>query len=156
MTLDGRVRGLETLETPRFSGARVYNSGNLSIADSSDVTLIFDSTRYDTDGYHSTSSSPDRLTAPVSGYYLITTNVQFASNVAGRRLLQISQSGGVGAIAQTTVNPVNAPTRLALATQAYLTAGDYVIVRVYQNSGGALSVEAAANYSPEFAIALLG
>lgn len=35
-------------------------------------------------------------------------------------------------------------------TDYRLTAGDYVEVIVFQSSGGALNVEAATNYSPEF------
>ena len=37
-----------------------------------------------------------------------------------------------------------------------LAAGDYVLFRAYQSSGGNLDVETASNYSPEFMIARLG
>jgi hypothetical protein len=45
---------------------------------------------------------------------------------------------------------------MEISTLYQLAIGDYVEVFVYQNSGGALSVNSLANYSPEFMLARLG
>ena len=47
-------------------------------------------------------------------------------------------------------------TIIPVTTIYQLTAGDYVEVRAYQNSGGALNVNSTANYSPEFWMVRLG
>ncbi len=157
MTLDGRVRGLETLETPRFSGARVYNSAALSIPHNTTTNLTFDSERFDTDAYHNTVSGTGRLTAPIAGVYLIVGHVRFEANVTGFRQVGINLNGTTN-LAVLTLPAVGAavPNIMTAETVYELIAGDYVTLQVLQNSGGSLDVGANAVYSPEFMIVLLG
>jgi len=156
LTLDGRVRGLETLEASRFSGARVYNSGNISISDSAFTDLTFDSERQDTDDYHNPGSNPERLTVPVDGTYLVTGHLRFAASSTGVRIVRIVR-GGTTVLAQQRITSLSfSVIEFSIATTHILPAGQYVTLSVWQNSGGNLNVESANNFSPEFSIALLG
>lgn len=148
---DGRIGALET-----FSGARVYNSENLTIPHNTLTNLTFNSERFDTDSYHSTDSNAERLTVPVAGTYLILGNVRFANNATGvRQLTVILNNSDIIAFDREDASTV-AVTYVTLSTIYELAAGDYVTLRVFQNSGGNLDVDAQASYSPEFMIARLG
>src|SRR5690606_28924757 len=101
---------------------------------------------------HDTSSNTGRLTAPRTGRYLITATVQWATNAAGQRIVSLLANGtttlarDARLAGSTGVIPV-----MTVTTIYQLSQGDYVTVNVYQDSGGALNVESAAAYSPEFA-----
>ena len=137
-------------------GARVYNSGNISVADSSAVALTFDSERYDTDGIHSTVLNTGRLTCQTAGKYLISGNVEFAANATGQRQLYI-RLGGATIIGFTQPSVISAVTgRYQVSTIYDLAASNYVELVVNQSSSGSLNVTAAANWSPEFMMHRIG
>lgn len=131
--------------------ARVYNSGNLSIAHNTVTALTFDSERFDTDGLHSTASNTSRLTAPVAGIYFVSGNIRWAANGTGRRDLYIVVNGTT-TVAADSRPPVSGadPIDQSISTLVNLAAGDYVELQVYQSSGGALNVEVAGAFSPDF------
>ena len=137
--------------------ARVHNSGNVAIANNTNTALTFDSERFDTDSIHSTSSNTGRLTATVAGKYFITALVRWAANVTGRRtvFLRLNGSTDIAHIAaDAATGGVNTIQEVSCLYE--LAKGDYVEVVVNQNSGGALNVEAASNYSPEFMMSRIG
>lgn len=133
-------------------GARVFNSANISIPDSTNTTLTFDSERFDTDTIHSTSSNQGRLTATTAGVYIITGHVTWAANATGYREVFIKLNGTT-TIAESTHNAnVGATTHQSIATIYKLAAADYVELRVNQTSTAALNVTTNGNFSPEFAM----
>lgn len=136
--------------------ARVYHSANQSIANTTFTTLAFNSERYDNDGEHDNTTNNSRLTCKTAGKYRITANVQFASNATGYREVFFLVNGTT-AIADI-IQDANASfaTTMSLSTTYELAVNDYVEVRVYQNSGGALNVSAVGNYSPEFMMEKVG
>jgi hypothetical protein len=132
--------------------ARVYNSANISVANSTNTALTFNSERYDTGATHSTSSNTSRLTVPSGGggVYHIGGCAVFASNATGVRALWI-QVNGATRIAQVAVPASSATDQgMHVSCDYLLAAGDYVELACIQTSGGALNVTASANYSPEF------
>ena len=74
-------------------GARVYNSAAQSITTSSATALTFDTERYDTDTIHSTSVNTSRLTCITAGIYIISGQMEFASNTVGLREVFIQLNG---------------------------------------------------------------
>lgn len=137
-----------------FSGARVYNSANISISTGTSTALTFNSERYDTDSYHDTGSNTSRLTAPATGYYRITGIVRWASNATSYRQIGIQLNGG--AFIAFVIGPPASTVCVQIVTCDYqLSAADYVELAVRQDTGGALNVDASANYSPEFMISRL-
>lgn len=134
--------------------ARVFNSANITgIGSGSRVALTFNSERYDSGGLHSAG----RLTAPVAGVYTIGACVQFAANATGKRQLELQLNGStLIEIDGRAAIGGGEPTICHVGTDYQLAAGDYVEVTVVQTSGGALNIEAATAYSPEFWMTWLG
>lgn len=131
--------------------ARVTNGSNISHATSGTRQfLTFANERFDSADLHSTSSNTGRLTAPITGLYLIGGHIIFASNATGRREASIRLNG------TTFLEINNQPavngddTEMSVTTLYQFTAGDYVELGANQTSGGALDVRSLANISPEF------
>jgi hypothetical protein len=54
-------------------GAAAYNTGNQTIPHNTWTTITYDSTKWDTDNFW-TPGTPERLTAPNDGYYMVVFN----------------------------------------------------------------------------------
>lgn len=140
-----------------FSGARVHNSGNLSINSSSATVLTFDTERFDTAAYHDTGSNTGRLTAPATAKYSIGATLEWAANSTGYRQVGLRVNGTTYIAFDGTLALASPQeTRQTISTVYALSSTDYVEVVVTQTSGGALNVVAGGNYSPEFWIVSLG
>lgn len=132
--------------------ARVFNSAAISIANNTNTAVTFDSERFDNQGMHSTSSNTSRLTVPtgMGGKFLIGGHIEFAGNASGQRDILIQVNGST-VIAYDRVGPNGAVSwKMSLTTMYALSAADYVELLVFQNSGGALNLDATGNYTPEF------
>lgn len=152
----GRLKVLEGGGGGVIPSARVYNNAVIAVANNTDVVLTFNSERYDTDTIHSTITNTSRLTCKTAGIYDIWAAVEFAGNATGIRYLSIRLNGTtyiarIGAPATSTI--IHA---LNVSCHYSLTANDYLEALVYQNSGAALNVNSAGNYSPEFGMTYLG
>jgi hypothetical protein len=130
--------------------ARVFNTAATTLTTGVTATLSFDSERYDTDSIHDTAINPSRLTCQTPGLYSITGHVRFASNATGIREISILINGSVVIAIQDVPALNGAVTIMSISTQYELALSDYVELRAFQNSGGNLNVDVAANYSPEF------
>ncbi|HXV84229.1 MAG TPA: hypothetical protein VEG60_30635 [Candidatus Binatia bacterium] len=137
--------------------ARVFNSADVNIpqlAPGEWRSLTFNSERWDTANLHE-SANPGRLKAPVAGKYYIFANITWespiGSGVFGLRL----RLNGKTVIAEQSVPNTAAPFRISMSvgTLYALTAGDYVEVQAFQNSGGSLMIRHVEATSPEFGIA---
>lgn len=139
---------------PAFSGARVYNSTTQSIPDPGGWTaLTFDTERYDTDAYHSTSSDQSRLVIPSDGYYRIGANVGFQSSSALRGVrLHVNGTDDIALELLT----VSGELYKGIHAEWFFEAGDYVEVQLLQLSGGALNSLAVPAQVPEFWISKIG
>ena len=84
---------------------------------------------------------PTRLTAPKAGVYSMTAYAQIQANDTGRRETNI-RLNGTTVIAEMTRDNLGASIliRISLTTEHVMDAGDYVEMRVYQNSGGDLTI----------------
>jgi hypothetical protein len=145
---------VRTMARP-VGGARVYNSANISIANATFTDLTFDSERFDDSAFHSTVTNTGRLTIPVTGTYVIAAAVRFASNTTGARQTRILLNGTT-MIVRDLRSASTGLVYVSMTTIYHLTAGDYLTLNVYQDSGGALNVEVEGNWSPEFSISYVG
>lgn len=85
--------------------------------------------------------SPTRLTIPTTGWYMVSAYTSYANNSSGRRLTSVILNGTTEVITTDYRMPVNGgTTNVTIAGLAYLTAGDYLELQVYQTSGGSLTV----------------
>ena len=83
------------------------------------------------------------VTASRNGTALIIVNCSYASNSTGYRQLTLSKNGSVYNPSTTIKTPAVSNSNTALTTSIVdnLTAGDVIVPRVSQNSGGALSCD---------------
>lgn len=148
-----------------FSGARVTNSGTISLLTATWTLMTFDTESYDTDAYHSTVSNTGRLTAPTTGKYLVTGSVGFNSEASGLDCLKLvavrlnaagSSLGGTLVGGQYVGSPANTSVyNVSISIVLALTATDYVELFAYQSSGE--TINALLSSAPSaFAISRLG
>lgn len=141
-------------------GARVRRTTTQSIPNASSTAVTFDAERFDPNGFHDNVTNNSRLTVPtgLGGVYLITFSGQWGLSATGRRQFELKVNGVTTIALDTDVSTAdaNVPNRATLATVYQLVPTDYVEVYAYQDSGGALDLNAAGNFSPEFSIARLG
>jgi hypothetical protein len=144
----GGTSGAVTLSV-LSSAARVYNNAALSVGSGATAVLTFNSEIYDNDSIHSTSSNTSRLVVQDDGTYLIVGNVEWDSNTSGTlRTLGIRLGGST-----TIANTANAPAatlRQNVSAVYSLTAGQYVELTVYQDSGANRNINYSGEYSPVF------
>jgi len=161
-TIETLKREIERLKTQDSGGggiipsARVYNNAAISIPNNTFQALTFNGEMWDTDTIHNISTNTGRLTCVTAGIYNIHGHVQFAANTTGIRTVRIILNGSAYLASQANHQSSAAVTDLSVNTIYSLSASDYIELVAYQNSGGALDVNAAANYSPEFGMTYLG
>lgn len=130
-------------------GARVTNSGNVSGTDATYTSMTFDTEVFDTDGFHSTSSNTSRFTIPagLGGTYLVQGTIQWVANATGVRFAAIAKNGTNDTPSGPLTPSSSFSNRLPTYAVLQLVAGDYVEVKGYQNSGGALNMESGSVFS---------
>jgi hypothetical protein len=142
-----------------FVGCRVSWSGlEDPISSGTNETLTWvtsDPEDYDVGGWYS-AGSPDRVTVPADGYYLITASVTWLEPPASvaRRGLVVWHGANVGSALVWECYDERLPvsgfqTPLNARGIYPLHAGDIVFVVVRQDSGVSLSLSAASNSNPE-------
>lgn len=137
-----------------YVGARVYHSVDQSIAHNANSPLSFNSEKLDGDNIHSTVTNNSHLTVNTGGTYIIGGTFLMAANATGVRQISIRLNGST-LIAAERIPAHAAESMLTISTVYNLAAGSYLQLLAYQNSGVALNVIAAANYSPEFFMQLV-
>jgi len=97
------------------------------------------------------------LTCNTAGKYLVIGNIQWAAHATGIRAMRIWKGATVVA-EETRMNISDADSYAGgtISTIVDLAVNDYVLLVVYQDSGGNLNVNAAAQYTPEFMMVRIG
>lgn len=129
-----------------------------TIPTSTQTKVVFDGV--DSDGWNcwDLSPNPTRLTVPVTGRYIITGNVAFEAASSGHRALNILKNNTVE-LARSDFNPVSnsVDTHSTVTCHAVsLTKGDYVELRVWQNSGSDLDIMNTGDHNPKLSLIYLG
>lgn len=129
-------------------GCRAYNTANISINNNTVTALTFDSTRFDPFNMFTLTGSQININR--AGRYHFGGCIEFAADINGYRQLGLRLNG-------TTFIAINNKTplggiadRMTIDSIYEFVSGDYVELIVYQDSGVALNIVAAGNYSPEF------
>lgn len=128
--------------TPQpFSGVRAKRSTSSQIINLGGLNpftayLEFPSEDFDTDSYHSTSSSTDEVTIPADGYYVVggwaDPYTTYGGGVGGFAGLMLAvESGGSTTLAMTTVmQPADSTAKGSVSAVAYFTAGTVLRLRL--------------------------
>jgi hypothetical protein len=140
-----------------FSGTRVFGSANISIANETFTVLTYNSESYDTDAYHSTSTNTGRITIPAgkTGYYFVWANTVFAA-ATGRRIVLLEKNGSDNMLEVDMTGTASNDTFIWGGAAIYLTAGDYMQVKVWQSTGGNLNAKFGDLGSSNFGAYYLG
>lgn len=137
-----RLSGNQTVMAGESVFAYGSNSAGTSVADDTWAAATWNAENGDS---HSALGST-LFTAPISGTYLLASNVSFAPNATGQRGLRLVGAGVVRAevlaLPSASYNLGHSATALVR-----LLAGETAYVSVYQNSGGALALTNSAAYN---------
>ena len=155
--LKREVERLRTPDRPRLiiPSARVHNSVEVKVPNTTNTVIPFDTEILDTDNIHSTASNTGRLTCKTAGLYHIYGHAIWTSNASGIRVLNILLNGST--LLVTVRHTVSGPTNYMIIDTEYpLTVNDYVEFVVYQTSGVTLGIISSFPRSPAFGMAYLG
>ena len=133
--------------------ARAYHNASQSISNASATILSLNSERWDTDAYHDNATNNSRLTVPSGqgGTYIISAQASFAFHATGYRRMDVVLNGSTLIFRAQYAPTTDEAGMLGIAIYQ-LVATNYIEMRVYQNSGGALNIISQANSTPEFAM----
>lgn len=138
--------------TGSVQGSAFHNTTQ-SLANATFTALNFNSEDYQVGALHSTSVNNSRVTIATTGKYLFVVTVCFVPNATGQRII-------VGKVNGTTFfDKLDFPTNGTQTFEAQLsklialTAGDYVEIFAFQDSGGSLNVGDATNRYSQNAVA---
>lgn len=129
-----------------LQAARVYRGSTQSVNNITWTPITFDNETRDDGGFHSTSSNLDRMTAPATGWYQISANIEFVANNTGSRMVRFFLNGTTEIARAALASIATYSTFVPLTATYYLTAGDYVTCDVFQDSGGSLNVGTGGFY----------
>lgn len=112
-----------------------------SIPNGALTSISLDASVNDSYGGHSNVTNNSRYTAVVTGWYWVSGVVGFASNGTGQRVADFAVNGADLIYTQVWIPAITgAPTAVSPKSElVLLNAGDYVELRGYQTSGGALN-----------------
>jgi hypothetical protein len=136
---------------------RIYHSANQSILTSGVAqSLLFNSERWDTDSDHSAVTNSDRVTLTTAGKYMFGVAGVWDISATGYRDVYFERFNSSG-VSQNVYAYDRRPAMAGGVSMPFALAGvlidcaasDYVVARVIQTSGGALSITTAAKFSPE-------
>lgn len=137
-------------------GARVHHNAHQAIPNTTPTTLAFNTELYDTDTIHDTVTNNSRLTCKTAGKYVICASLRFAGNATGYRIFEVWLNGTIRIACSNQDNLGSTNVRETLTHIYPLIIGDYVEVKVFQNSGGPLNIEFVIAYSPVFEMQRIG
>ena len=143
-------------QTPSFVGCVLQKTASQTISNSTVTFVTWNDELVDTDGFHDNSTNTSRITIPSGkgGKYQINFIITYASNNTGYR------QGGIRLNGSTLINleeknaVTGSETTMSLSIIYALSAGDYIEVRSFQNSGGNLDI--TASYTSSFSVVYLG
>jgi hypothetical protein len=150
---DGGFRTTRRDRMTEQAHAQVYNTIDQNVANGL-ATLTWDAEQYDPNGMHDTGSDTERFTIADAGKYRFSLNVAFAPNATGVRGVRVTKNGTATILGETVANAVAGGdfTQLSLCEVAELAAGDYILARSYQTSGGALAVKGGLSPGSRFSV----
>ena len=118
-----------------------------SISGSTMTTLSWGSEEYDNDGGHSTSSNTSRYTVQTAGRYEYLANINWTQTGAGNREVYVRKNGTTDLRIAYTNNPSTGTwtSTIQCHGDSLLVAGDYLEVRLFQNTVNTASVSNGAD-----------
>lgn len=147
LTGDGTAASPLTANAVRVAICSVESTIAQAVANQTWTPINFDLEILDTANMHA-AGNPSRITIPVAGIYRLSGGVAFTSNTAGARSTSWALNGTIfgGAMAWQGGISAGAFQLPAMAVVTTFAAGDYIELRVYQNSGVSINTNVSVQY----------
>ena len=135
--------------SPTFVGCRAYQSGDTSIANSTNVIIGFNNENFDSNGFHDNSTNNSRMTIPAgyAGKYQVFANLAYDGNTTSNRVVDILKNGSIVATSYSGASTTNAFT-CSINLAMDLAVADYIQVQTSQGSGSTRTVYGSSSLSP--------
>lgn len=136
---------------------RTSTSQSIPNAQAGATAITFPTERGDTSSMHTIASDATKLVAPIDGVYSVTGTVRWDGDAVNARTTYIQHTPQSASQYQIAVESDEAfqigftAVDQSVAGTVFMSAGDYVELRVYQNSGGVITV-----LSAEFGLSWIG
>ena len=124
-----------------FKGVRLEKSSSQAVANTTYTSITYDVETFDTDGFHSTVSNTSRITIPtgLGGYYLVAFQMTWTANGSGFRLARIYRNNTTAVYLTSITGSSVIANSIVGTTTLNLSAGDYIELQGYQDTGGNLN-----------------
>lgn len=130
-----------------FVGARIENLAGQNVANTTNTDRHYSSVSFDTFGMADLGADDRILTVKAAGLYLVISEVNYAANVNGRRIVLIFKNGfyaagtgtSLGSYSAQAITDVGARTTATAVTLDSFVAGDFISTGTFQASGGILA-----------------
>lgn len=131
-----------------------YRSTDQTISNNTDTAVTWNAEVLDNAAAHSTSINTSRFSAPVDGWYRLTGRLYFASNATGMRgaFPLFNGAGTKLSYGYWNGNIYGFEASMDVIAVKQMTAGQYIEISVYQNSGGNLALKGSATAIQSFAV----
>ena len=129
------------IDLPYQPRSRSRRSGTQSINNTSDTIVTYDIEDYDIGSIHDISSNVGRVTIPTggAGIYSFKAGAAWSNNETGFRVIDIIKNGTI-VLAASTNDSGGSLCFSNVSGEDEFSAGDFIEVRVRQNSGGDLTI----------------
>jgi hypothetical protein len=118
-----------------LQGCQVHHSTTQSRASNS--ALLFDTEDWDHAAFHSTVTNTSRLTAPVTGYYMVHAYGATSAGAAGQYGLYFKVNGAAVGPADFRDSATTADKKFSVSGMFFLNATDYI--EVFVNHSGTIT-----------------
>ena len=105
-----------------------------------------DTEEFDTNNMHDINTNPSRITAQVAGKYLVFGFIAWVDNTTGLRFLSVRLNGTTNICAIFLSKDPDGRWQAPVTTVIQMAVGDYLELRVYQSSGGALAIYSGSRF----------
>jgi hypothetical protein len=148
--------GLKWSLYPKIVGSSIYGSG-LTIANNTSTIATFPDERFDTAGFHSTTTNTGRFTIPTgyAGWYVINARFRWDKSAGGSRSLIVKKNGNTLSASSEIPGDATIFQGNQINTLELFAVGDYVEIEVFQSSGGNLTLFTDTS-NAEFSIVMVG
>lgn len=122
--------------TPTFVGARAFANATQGLANNTVVVLALAGESYDSGTLHDTVTNNSRITVPTTGKYVVTGQVGHGSTT-GAAQARILKNGTATAVNSRGMDANGG--NVSVSDIVSCTAGDYLELAAFQNSGGTVN-----------------
>lgn len=123
-------------------GAQARRNTTQSISNATYTALSYNEELWDSGTNWTSGANATKIFAPVTGKYLITAYVGWLANANNFREVYIAINAGAPVVYDSRVAVNGGATRHTMVGSTPMVAGQYAEIYVWQNSGGALNVNA--------------